>query len=307
MKADGFRRLELTVRRRVNGTAYGELDGHRLGPGSEPEELAVYQPGHDVRRIDWNVTARTGQAHVWLTRAQHELETWLLLDRSPSMAFGTTTAEKLDLAESLAGAFGLITSAPGNRTGVGLIQDEGVRWFRPRPGQAAARTISQAPPASREPATAASLAEALRALEKRARRGGLCVILTDLVEPDGTFERPFDWEEPLRKLSARHDVIVAELVDPRELALPDLGNVIFLDPESGRQRDVPTSSRKLRRDYADAAARHREQTALAVRACRADHLRISTDSDWPAAVARLIFRRQRTPSRRTTRRTGSTR
>ena len=95
---------DLTVRRRLDGLLHGEYGGVRLGPGSEAEELARYQPGHDVRRIDWKVTARARQPHLWLTQAQHELETWLLLDQTPSMAFGTVVAEKADLATTVAAA-----------------------------------------------------------------------------------------------------------------------------------------------------------------------------------------------------------
>ena len=93
-----FRRLDLTVRRRLDGLLHGDHAGFRLGPGSEAEELTRYRPGHDVRRIDWNVTARAREPQVWLTQAEHELDTWLLLDQTASMAFGTATAEKADLA-----------------------------------------------------------------------------------------------------------------------------------------------------------------------------------------------------------------
>ena len=77
------------MQRRLDGLLHGDHAGLRLGPGTEAEELARYQPGHDVRRIDWNVTARAREPHLWLTRAEHELDTWLLLDQTPSMAFGT--------------------------------------------------------------------------------------------------------------------------------------------------------------------------------------------------------------------------
>src|SRR5690606_11464631 len=91
-----FHRLDLTVRRRLDGTLYGEHEGARLGSGDEPEELVRYQPGHNVRRIDQRVTARAGEPFVWLTRAQHALDSWVLLDRTASMAFGTAAEEKSD-------------------------------------------------------------------------------------------------------------------------------------------------------------------------------------------------------------------
>ncbi len=114
------------MQRRLDGLLHGDHGGLRLGPGSETEELARYQPGHDVRRIDWNVTARAREPHLWLTRAEHELDTWLLLDRTASMAFGTVDGEKGELAASVAAAVGLLTDAPGQPT----------RHRHPRPGRA---------------------------------------------------------------------------------------------------------------------------------------------------------------------------
>ncbi|WP_369372427.1 DUF58 domain-containing protein [Promicromonospora sp. Populi] len=293
-----FRRLELTVRRRVDGLLQGDSDGHALGPGTDPEELTLYQPGQDVRRIDWNVTARTGEGHLWRTRAQHELDTWLLIDRSPSMAFGTAETEKVDVAEQVAAAVALLTAAPGNRVGIGLLDDAGLRWISPRPGRAAAVTLSRLAAAGREGSPEVPLSTALRGLGARARRRGLCVVVTDLVGPDGGVERPFEWEEPLRRLTARHDVIVVEVDDPREQELPDVGEVVFVDPETGRQREVSTSDPELRLAYAVVAARHRDETAAAVRACRAEHLRVSTDQDWAAVLARFVRDRRRAPVRR---------
>jgi uncharacterized protein (DUF58 family) len=293
-----FRRLELTVRRRVDGLLQGDVDGHSLGPGSDPEELTLYGPGQDVRRIDWNVTARTGEAHLWRTRAQHELDTWLLVDRSASMAFGTALAEKVEVAEQVAAAVGLLTAAPGNRVGIGLIDSAGLRWIAPRPGRAAAAALTRLDEAEREGSTQVPLSDALRGLGARARRRGLCVVVTDLVASDGAVERPFEWEGALRRLTARHDVIVVEVDDPRERELPDVGEVVLLDPETGRQREVSTSDPELRLAYATVAALHRDETAAAVRASRAEHLRVSTDQDWAATLARFVKDRRRAPARR---------
>ncbi|MFI6424218.1 DUF58 domain-containing protein [Promicromonospora sp. NPDC050880] len=296
-----FRRLDLTVRRRVDGLLQGDVDGDALGPGTDPEELTLYRPGGDVRRIDWNVTARTGAPHLWRTRAQHELETWLLLDRSPSMAFGTALTEKADVAEEVAAAVGLLTAGAGNRVGVGLLDAAGLHWLAPRPGHAAAAALTRLAAAPREGGVPVPLADALRGLGARARRRGLCVVVTDLVVPDGRIERPFEWEGPLRRLTARHDVLVVEVDDPRERELPDVGEAVLVDPETGAQREVSTSDPELRLAYAMVAARHRDQTAAAVRACRAEHVRVATDQDWTVALARFVRDRGRTHRRRTRR------
>nr|WP_241248740.1 DUF58 domain-containing protein [Nocardioides sp. KC13] len=277
----------------------GEADGLRLGPGSDAEELVPYTPGHDVRRIDWNATARLGDPHVWLTRAEHELDTWLLVDRTPSMAFGTALAEKVEVAEATAAAIGIAADGPGNRVGLGILEADGVRWRPPATGRRAARRLLTAEPPSprtaRAAAGGATLDSALVELGRRARTPGLRVVVTDLLPADGTWERPFGWESALRRLTARHDVILVEIVDPRELELPAVGQVTIVDPETDRQHEADTSDPWLRAAYAEAMTTLRGHNAQAVRAAGADHLRMSTDDDWARMLVRLLRRRARHP------------
>ncbi|MFD1723090.1 DUF58 domain-containing protein [Amnibacterium endophyticum] len=293
-----FRGLDLVVRRRLDGLLHGEHAGLRLGAGGDAEELTRYRPGHDVRRIDWNVTARSTEPMVWRTRAEHELDTWVLVDRTASMAFGTVAHEKSETAEWLAGAIGLLTDAPGNRVGIGSLEADGVRWLRPLAGRAAAHRALTADPPAREGVASTSLADAIGALERRYRRPGLRVVVSDLLEPDGAHRRPFPWEQPLKRLARRHDVVVAEVIDPRELELPPVGEVVLTDPETGAQREVSTSDRRVRDAYAAAAREHRAATAEAVRAAGAAHLPLTTHADWTAELARFVIRRRRTPARR---------
>ncbi|MET0693972.1 MAG: DUF58 domain-containing protein [Propionibacteriaceae bacterium] len=294
-----FRGLDLTVRRRLNGLLHGDHAGLRLGPGSEAEELTRYSPGHDVRRIDWKVTARAREPHLWLTQAEHELDTWLLLDQTPSMAFGTATQEKAELAVTITGAVGLLTAAPGNRLGVGILTSEGLTWTQPLPGRVAARrALHPAAAVPRDGVAATTLAEALTVLARRHRRPGLRMIVSDLLSPSGEFERPFDWEQPLRRLTARHDVVVVEVLDPRELELPPVGHLVLVDPESGRQRDVDTGDARIRTAYARAAAEHRSATAEAVHIAGAGHLRLRTDRDWVTDLTHFVRARSRLPARR---------
>ena len=295
-----LRGLDLRVQRRLDGLLHGEHGGLRLGPGSETEELARYQPGHDVRRIDWKVTARAREPHVWLTRAEHELDTWLLLDRTASMAFGTVDGEKGELAAGVAAAVGLLTDAPGNRLGIAALGQDGLTWQRPRPGRIAAHAGLRSLPAGERDGTAPTgLAEALSALGARHKRPGLRIVISDFLDPTGVHVRPFDWEQPLRRLGARHDVIVVEVVDPRELELPAVGQLVLVDPESGRQREVFTGDRRVRAAYADAAATHRRQVAEAVAAARAAHLQLRTDQDWMPALAHFVRSRRKQSTRRT--------
>jgi uncharacterized protein (DUF58 family) len=296
-----WRALDLGVRRRVDSLVSGELEGLRLGVGTEREELARYQPGDDVRRIDWNITARSVEPHVWRPRAENRLDTWVLVDTSPSMAFGTvaygnTADEKRELAARIVGAVGLLTDAPGNTLGLATFGTGGIRWHRPDRSRTAASRAARVLESgdAREGSGSPSLADALSTLCARRGGAGLRVVVSDFLDPGGADEPPFGWQDPLRRLAARHDVIAVEIVDPRELELPDVGAVVLVDPESGRQRQVWTSDRQLRQRYRDAAAAHRESVAAAIGACGADHLRASTGRDWVRDLAGFLRERQRT-------------
>ncbi|SDT15348.1 Protein of unknown function DUF58 [Nocardioides scoriae] len=305
--ARAFAALDLRVRKRVAGLLHGEETGLRLGPGSQPEEVVRYRPGEDdVRRIDWNVTARSTEPHVWRTLAEHERETWVLVDETASMDFGTVDLEKGDLAAWVTGAVGILSEGPGNRMGVAHLRPEGLTWTAPLPPRAAAmRALSRLPASPAEagsangsrptavahPATL-DLAGAIEALGARHRRAGVRVVVSDFVEPDGRAERPFAWERSLRRLALRHEVLVVEVVDPRELELPDVGPVVLVDPETGHRCEVWTSSVRLRQQYAELAAAHRAAVAAAVRHAGASHLVLRTDGDWVADLARHVGRRR---------------
>ncbi|MGB3484232.1 MAG: DUF58 domain-containing protein [Mycobacterium sp.] len=314
MSAGPWRALDLGVRRRVDSLLPGDLEGMRLGVGADREEVARYQPGDDVRRIDWNITARSLDPHVWRPRADNRLDTWVLVDRTPSMAFGTASYdqsadEKTELAARIVGALGLLTDAPGNTMGVATFGPGGMVWHRPDRSRLAGVRAAQSLVAAvaRSGAGSPSLAEAVTAVSSRRGGPGLRVVVSDFLDPGGVSEAPFDWQSPLRRLSARHDVIVIEILDPRELNLPDIGAVTFVDPESGRQRHVWTSDRRLRRRYHDAAAQHRDAVAAAIVSSGADHLRASTGRDWIRDLARFLRERQRTMRRSARFRVGSRR
>lgn len=296
--------LELAVGKRLAGVLQGGHEGMRLGPGTTPEEVVPYRPGEDdVRRIDWNVTARSAEPHVWRTRVEHEIETWVLLDETASMDFGTAEVEKADLATWVTGAIGLLSDGPGNRMGVAHLRGDGLRWSPAlSPRRAAYRLLTER--LDHEHARAAAvrhrpeqvpatpprhaLSRALLALDRRHRRPGVRVVVSDFLEPDGATERPFPWEGPLRRLTARHDVLVVEVLDPRELELPDVGPVVLTDPETGRRREVWTDRPGLREQYAALASAHRDAVAGAVRAAGASHLVVRTDRDWVTDLARFV-------------------
>lgn len=301
-----LRRLELTITRRLDGLLHGEHLGLLPGSGSELAGSREYRPGEDeVRRMDWAVTARTTVPHVREVDADRELSTWLLVDSTPSMDFGTSELEKRELAVAAAAAVGFLSAGTGNRLGAHLIGASGIRRFPARTGRnhllGLLRTLLAAPrgAAGGQPP---ALAEAIEALNRAAPRRGLAVVISDfldgLPEPEaGDFGagEP-DWERPLRRLGARHQVLAVEVTDLRELELPDVGLITLIDPESGQRREVSTGSRDLRERFALAAQGQRRLVQQALRRTGAAHLALRTDRDWVADVVRHVHLQRRLAS-----------
>ncbi len=286
--ADVLRRLELLVTRRLDGLLQGDYRGLVPGHGSELGETREYQPGDDVRRIDWNVTARTVEPHIRQTIVDRELETWVFADFSPSLDFGTADCEKRDLALAAAAAVGFLTERTGNR--VGGVTTEGGRLVTipARGGRMHLQALlHRFATAAKHPDPGVDLPGGMTRLDATMRRRGLAVVISD-------FLGPLDWERALGRLSVRHETLVIEVVDPRELELPDVGVVTLVDPETGAELDVQTSSTDVRTRYAAAAAAQRAANARAIRSAGADHLVLRTDRDWLLDLVRFVsFRRDR--------------
>jgi uncharacterized protein (DUF58 family) len=289
-----LRRLELTVRNKLDGLLQGNYLGLVPGPGSEAGESRPYVPGDDVRRMDWAVTARTNAAHIRQTVADRELETWLVVDLSPSMDFGTARTEKRELVLAAITAVVHLTVRGGNRIGAVVGNGEQTYVIPARPGRAHARhlvrRIADTPRAGQ--AGQNELAELLESLRRPLRRRGLVAVVSDFLE-GGVDDAPAPWERPLRALSDRHQLLGIEVLDPRELELPAAGLITFVDPETGRQLEVQTSDPRVRAQYAAAAGRQRERIATSLRHAGAAHLQLRTDRDWITDVVRFVIARRR--------------
>jgi uncharacterized protein (DUF58 family) len=289
-----LRRLELAITRRLDGLLQGDYRGLVPGHGSEPGETRVYQPGDDVRRMDWNVTARMSEPHVRETIADRELETWVLCDLSASLDFGTADCEKRDLAIAATAAVGFLTSRTGNRIGAVVVRGADSVTTPARTGRThllgLLHRVAITPRGDGGGDT--DLGAAIDRLGAVTRRRGLHVIVSDFLGPG-------NWQDPLGRLSTRHDTLAVEILDPREVELPSVGVLTLVDPETGRAREVQTASPKLRARYAEAAAAQRQGIATAIRAAGADHLVLRTDRDWLGDLVRFVtLRRKRVDSLR---------
>jgi len=285
-----LRALDVTIGRRMQGLLAGDYRSALLGDGTELAQIRAYQPGDDVRHIDWNVTARTAEPHVRVHQAERVLVTWLVLDSSPSMRFGTADRRKVDVAEGVAIATGHVATRRGNRLGVVTFGDANPQAIPPNQGRAGLLGLlgmlrGDVDDDGRTRVGATSLGAAVRRADALARQRSLVVIASD-------FRGPEDWHRPLLHLAGKHDVLAVEIRDPREQELPNAGDLWLVDPETGRQLRVDTRSEKLRRRFAAAAAEERRVLAKKLTSLGVRHLVLTTSGDWLRRYA-LFLRRTR--------------
>jgi len=271
----------------MEGLLAGDFRSNLLGTGSELAMIRPYVPGDDVRRIDWNVTARTAEPHVRVDLAERVLVTWLVLDASVSMQFGTAERRKADVAEGVAIALGHLATRRGNRLGVVTFGGDGIRALPPRQGRVG--LVGLLTELRREPtddgAAVTSLTDAIVRTGALARQRSLVVVVSD-------FRGDRGWRRPLLELASRHDVIAVEVRDPREQELTNVGLLWLVDPETGRQLRVDTRSRKLRERFAAAAAAERSEVARAFSSVGARHVVLTTSGDWLRSLVVFVRRRR---------------
>jgi uncharacterized protein (DUF58 family) len=307
-------RLQLLVTRKLDGLLQGDYLGLLPGPGTEAGESREYRPGDDVRRMDWPVTARTTVPHVRRTVADRELESWMAVDLSASLDFGTGRWLKRELVVAAAAAIAHLTVRGGNRigavVGTGPARSSGsgsgsgfgsagggsgVLRLPARPGRKEAQGLLRTIAGLELRPGRTDLGALVDALNRPPRRRGMAVVISDFLAP------PEQWGRPVRKLAVRHEVLAIEVVDPRELELPDVGVLAVVDPESGELHEVQTADPRLRRRYAAAAAAQRAAIANELRAAGAAHLRLRTDSDWLLDMVRFVAAQRHARTRGTTR------
>jgi uncharacterized protein (DUF58 family) len=281
-----LRALDITIGRRVDSLLAGDYRSTLLGDGTELAQVRPYVHGDDVRRIDWNVTARTLEPHVRVHLAERVLVTWLVLDASPSMQFGTADRRKADVAEGVAVAIGHVATRRGNRLGAVTFGDGSPRSVPPRQGRVGLLGLLATLRVEGEGAGTGSLREAIDHAGALARQRALVVLVSD-------FRGPLDWRRPLLALAGRHDVVAIEIRDPREQELPNMGELWLVDPETGRQLRVDTRSAKLRARFAAAAAAERDEVATTLASLGVRHVVLSTEGEWLRPLTVFLRRRKR--------------
>jgi uncharacterized protein (DUF58 family) len=283
--AKKIRILQITTRKVVNDVLAGEYGSVFRGRGMEFDEVREYQPGDEIRTIDWNVTARTGTAYVKRFVEERELTVFFLVDLSASGAFGSVNKLKNEIAAEFCSL--LAFSAVKNNDKVGLIvfTDRIELFIPPKKGtRHVLRVIRELLNFRPRPAST-DIAMALDYLGKVTAKRAVVFIVSDF-QAEG-------FERPIRVLSRRHDVIAVSVVDPREVRLPDVGLVELEDAETGETVLVDTSSLAVRKAYErlgrERADRYRELFA----SMGVDQIEVMTDRDYVPGLVRFFRSRER--------------
>lgn len=306
LPAELLRRLEFRVLKRLDGFLFGDYTGFFYGPSLDLAEVREYQPGDEVRRIDWNVTARTGKIHIRQYREEKEVTVWLIVDLSASMRFGTRRVLKLEEALEFVGTAAAIVGRHGDKVGAIGFSEAGMRVIPPGTGRRQALRIlhelnrmmaSQGgavlavQPRVVEPhRTPGSLEDALEHVIKTLKRRALLFVVSDFLHPQPEHEPP--WAQGLRRLAYRHDVVAVRIFDPAEKELPNAGELRMRDPESGEEIWIDTSDPRVRRAYA-ALVQAREATLeRTLRAAQVDVLSLSTAQEIVEPLLKFTLRRR---------------
>jgi uncharacterized protein (DUF58 family) len=279
------RRIEITTRHLVRDIVAGEYSSAFRGRGVEFAEVREYQPGDDVRAIDWNVTARLGAAYVKRYLEERELTVGFVVDFSASKRFGSRLRTKGDLATEVCAVLALAAARNNDRVGSLFFTDRVERMIPARKGRRhVLRIISEL--LSFEPAgSSTDLTTALTYLESVQRRRSVLFIVSDFLTSG--------YQPALARLGRRHDVVAVQLCDPRERELPDAGIVSLWDPEGGGWRYVDTGSARVRDEFHRRMLEFDIELERSLRERGVDLVRLETDRSYAEPLLAFFRRRER--------------
>jgi uncharacterized protein (DUF58 family) len=280
-----IRRIEIRARRLVANIFLGEYHSVFRGKGIEFSEVRQYEPGDDVRAIDWNVTARMGTPYIKKYIEERELTVMLLVDVSPSSSFTSTAMSKRELAAEVAATLAFAAVANGDRVGLIAFSDRIERFVEPgkdrRHVLRIIRELLYLQPHGRRTDIAGALAYFVRLV----RRRSIAFVLSDFFDEG--------YEAQMRAASVRHEVIALTLNDPRESSLPDVGLLEIEDAETGARALLDTSSRAVRTAYARRAAEMRDRRRRSLAAVGVEEVALATDRSYVEPLLRAFRSRER--------------
>ncbi|MDD3345893.1 MAG: DUF58 domain-containing protein [Candidatus Omnitrophica bacterium] len=280
-----IRRIQITTSRMVTDVFAGQYQSVFKGKGMEFDEVRQYQPGDEIRSIDWNVTARMGAPYIKKFVEERELTVMLMLDMSPSSFFGTSKQLKMRLAAEICSLLAMAAIKNNDKVGFIAFTDKIEKFIPPRKGlRHVLRIVSEAlyfKPSGRK----TDIAAALEYLNRVTTRKTVAFVISDFYAPD--------FKNMLAVSNKRHDIVAITVTDPRELELPDTGIVMLEDLESGESFTVDTSDRELRERYSRDAGQRQKDREMLFRSVNVDSIDVRTDMPYAQSLFRFFKTRER--------------
>jgi uncharacterized protein (DUF58 family) len=282
-----IRRIEIRTRRLVNSSFAGEYHAVFKGRGMEFDEVRPYMPGDEVRTIDWNVTARTGDLFVKRYVEERELTVMLLVDASASGQFGTVNRFKREIAAELGAVLAFSAITNNDKVGLLIFTDQIELFITPRKGRRHVLRLIRDLLAFEPKRTQTDLKMGLETLNHMLKRRGIIFLLSDfLASPNG-------YSSALQVANRRHDIIAVSLSDPRELQWPNVGMVALEDAETGQVKWVDTGSRQWRHEFSERVTELKLARERVFRKAKVDRIDISTDHDYVIPLTNFFEQRAR--------------
>jgi len=282
------RQIQVRTHRMVSNMLSGAYKSTFRGTGIEFEEVRQYQPGDDVRTIDWNVTARTGEPFVKTFVEERQLTLQLVVDTSHSMDFGSRDRSKRETAAEFCALMAYVAVFQHDQVGLSLFSDEPGLHLNPKKGLSHVMRVIREVIAAEPHGEGSSLVSALELQLRMLRRRSMIFVVSDFLD---TSEE--EWALVLSRLSAKHDVVCVRVTDPFEEELPKSGLITMRDIESGQMVDVDTRSEAVRRHWADAARRRADELDEILLRARSERIDLSTCGDVGESVVRFFRKRLR--------------
>jgi uncharacterized protein (DUF58 family) len=281
------RRIELLTRGMVKEMLGGQYHSRFKGQGIEFDDFREYQPGDDVRFIDWNVTARMNDPFVRKYVEERELTVMLCVDVSGSGDYGSQDDSKRERAAEIAAVFAFSAVQNQDKVGLTLFSDQVEQYLPSRKGAPHALRVLRDILNNEPRHQGTDLKSALELALNRIAHRALVILVSDFITTDSS------WEKSLRGVAAKHDVVAVQIMDPREVELPNAGRVCLEDPETGEQILVNTSHPAVREQFAARVAERQMNLEHLLRRCGVERIAIRTDEDYVPALKAYFRTRKR--------------
>lgn len=280
-----IRYLQIHTRKAVNDVLAGEYESVFKGRGMEFEEVREYQPGDEVRSIDWNVTARMGRPYVKRFVEERELTAIFLVDLSASGTFGTVRQTKNEVAAELCALLAFAAIKNNDKVGLIVFTDTVELFIPPKKGLSHVLRLIREILYFKPEQTRTNMAEGLDYLGRVTTKRCVVFLISDF-QGEG-------FEKPMRVLGKRHDLIAVTVTDPREKRIPNVGLVELEDAETGEMVLVDTGSVKVRNEYERMGRERTQRLKETFRSMDVDQIEVSTGEDYVRGIERFFLARER--------------